>query len=91
LQLVWAQEWDKAEHGRDLHVIAPTPHKRHQQNHTGLGKAMSSVVIQMRTGKIGLYSYLHGIRAADTDTCIGCSNKRESLRHVLLECIAFKE
>jgi ribonuclease HI len=89
----WEKRWENGQHGRDYFPYAPKPHKRHLDAHGSLAKALSSVIIQMRTGKIGLNSYLHGISAiaAPTDRCRGCEEERETLYHVLLYCPAYRE
>jgi hypothetical protein len=46
---------------------------------------MNAVVIQLRTGKIRLKSYLYGIRAAETGDC-GCGQDLQTVRHVVCEC-----
>jgi hypothetical protein len=83
----WTKRWQVHPHGRMYHPYAPTSHKAHPAAHSGRGKALSAVTIQMRTGKIGLYSYLHGVRPdrITTDRCRGCDRHRETLQHVLLD------
>lgn len=89
----WAKRWHIHPHGRIYYPYAPTPHKAYLVAHSGRGKALSAVTIQMRTGKIGLYSYLHGIRPdkITTDRCRGCNKHRETLQHVLLDCPSYRE
>jgi ribonuclease HI len=79
----WGHEWQSGLHGREYYPYASTPHKRYLAAHGNLKKALSSVITQMRTGKIGLNSYLHGIKAASvpTDRCRGCKRRRETLYH----------
>jgi ribonuclease HI/exonuclease III len=90
---VWGDEWQNGLHGREYYLYAPTPHRKYFDTHGSLKKALSAVITQMRTGKIGLNSYLHGIKAASapTDRCRGCKRRRETLYHVLLECPSFGE
>jgi hypothetical protein len=85
--------WHVHPHGRMYYPYAIIPHKTHLAAHSGRGKALSAVTIQMRTGKIGLYSYLHGIRPdkITTDRCWGCNRHRETLQHVLLDCPSYQE
>ena len=42
------------------------------------------MLVQMRTGKIGLKSYLYKIKASDTKLC-SCGGV-ENVQHVLLQC-----
>lgn len=58
-------------HERAYLSVAPVVDKKHAAMHVGLHKAVSAVMVQMRTRKIGLNSYLHGIGAVDSDRCRG--------------------
>jgi ribonuclease HI len=89
----WEKRWENGLHGREYFQYAPKPHKQYPGAHKNLAKALSSVIIQMRTGKIGLNSYCHGIGAitAPTDRCRGCKEERESLYHVLLYCPTYRK
>jgi hypothetical protein len=89
----WTKRWQVHPHERMYHPYAPTPHKAHLAAHSGRGKALSAVAIQMRTGKIGLYSYLQGIGPdrITTDRCRGCNRHRKILQHVLLDCPSYRE
>jgi hypothetical protein len=51
----------------------------------GLPKATNATMIQLRTGKIRLKSYLCGIRAAETGDC-ECGQDLQTVRHVVCEC-----
>jgi hypothetical protein len=88
----WKERWRSHAHGRLYFPHAPVPHKTYLAAHGSQRKALSSVIIQMKTGKIGLYSYLDGIKPDKypTDRCRGCDIKRETLQHVLLECHAYR-
>ena len=57
------------------------------ERHEGLRKHESSVLIQMRTGKIGLRAFLHQRRVPDvlTPSC-GCGAAPETPEHLLLSC-----
>lgn len=50
------------------------------------GKAQSSILVQARTGKIGLNGYLAKINKRPTSSCRGCGEAVETVQHVLCEC-----
>ncbi|KAG0158417.1 hypothetical protein PDIDSM_5931 [Penicillium digitatum] len=56
----------------------------------GLRKATTSVLIQLRTGIIGLAEYLSKIKRSDSPRC-QCDLGNQSVKHVLLECPLLKE
>jgi hypothetical protein len=47
---------------------------------------MNAVMIQLRTGKIRLKSYLYGIRAAETEDC-ECRQDLQTVRYVVCKCL----
>ncbi|QQK46343.1 Aldehyde dehydrogenase (AldH12), putative [Penicillium digitatum] len=56
----------------------------------GLRKATTSVLIQLRTGIIGLAEYLSKIKRSDSPRC-QCDLGNQSVKHVLLECPLLEE
>ena len=50
----WKVEEAKERRGRELYRLEPSPKRGIIKLHYGLSKELSSLVIQIRTGKIGL-------------------------------------
>ena len=81
----WWKEWMEGKTGRVLQKLLEFPERSWTKDLLEHQKAIASVVVQMRTGKIGLKSYLKKINAAPDDTC-ACGNGVETVRHVVMDC-----
>jgi ribonuclease HI len=83
----WAQEWAGGTKGRSSYRYSRTPSKRILDLHRSLPKNKSSLVIQMRTEKIGLQAFLkaRGVPGIETGRC-PCRVGLQTVKHVLLEC-----
>ena len=86
----WKTAWENAPHGRITFRLEPEPHKRVLTKFGGLRKAESSILIQCRTGKIGLKKYLYDIGRADSPYCNHCEGSNQTVRHVLVDCTGFE-
>ena len=67
------------------------PHKKRALRlHSGLLKAQSSLLTQIRTGKIGLAAFLHKRRVPgfESPACV-CGWQWETAKHVVLYCPRF--
>ena len=49
----WEKRWGNGLHGREYFPYAHKPPRRYPGAHGSLSKALSSVIIHMRTGKVG--------------------------------------
>ena len=86
----WERDWAKAKHGRDTYRLIPVPCSKGLVLHRNLKKALSSILIQSRTGKIALKKYLYDINRADDPYCDWCLQRGhraiETVRHVMDVC-----
>jgi len=60
--------------------------------HKGLTKAESAIATQLRTGRIGLKSYLHdrGVPGFDSPSC-PCGSNRQTAKHIVIHCPLYIE
>ncbi|EDN05278.1 predicted protein [Histoplasma mississippiense (nom. inval.)] len=86
----WEHDWEHETTGRATFTLTPTPSSTVLQLHDSLHKVLSSTIVQMRTGKIGLRQFLYERKVPDiTDTLCECGNGNQTVRHVLLACPRF--
>jgi hypothetical protein len=82
----WEHQWRHEAHGRIYRKWHGTDISQQALlKYEGLPKAINAVMIQLRTGKIRLKSYLYGIRATETGDC-ECGQDLQTVRHVVCEC-----
>ena len=86
----WKQAWRDSERGRQLFKVAPEPSRKTLALHRGTPRALSSLIVQMRTGKIGLRHFLHqrrvpGMTSGECD----CGCGLQTVSHVLYTCSKF--
>ena len=88
----WGEEWRNETRGRALFKIAPSPTRKALHIHDKLPKWVSSLMVQMRTGKIGHRKFLYERKVPDVeDARCGCRRGEKTVRHILTECPRFKE
>jgi hypothetical protein len=85
MQLEWAKAWKNDKHGKELYKIGAQPGKKTLALQAGTHRAVSSVITQMQTGKIGLQAYLYKIDRANTEKC-PCRYGPQTVQHILLKC-----
>lgn len=93
----WRERWLKERNGRA--TTRPADDLNHQQEtlfkdktlkrHEGLSKAKSSLLVQIRTGAIGLRDFLfkQGVPEVPTPQC-ECGEGRETVEHLVMWCLA---
>lgn len=88
----WEHEWNTNATGRHLFELTPSPTKNVLKTHKGLHRALSTIIVQMRTGKIGLRHYLYrrGVPEFPDDGC-SCGRGSQTTRHVLFAYHLFNE
>jgi tubulin alpha len=88
----WEQDWQTSPHGRAVYELTPGPTKQVLRIHRGLPRPLSTVIVQMRTGKIGLryYLYQRGVPDIQDGDC-HCGRATQTVRHVLLACPLFRD
>ena len=84
----WKTSWNNEVRGKDLRILVPQPSKKDLMIHTKLKKPQSSLLVQMRTGKIGLRSFLYTRKIVEDERC-ECGHTSQTVRHVLMECRKF--
>ncbi|KAA6411285.1 MAG: hypothetical protein FRX48_04565 [Lasallia pustulata] len=74
----WAKEWENGATGRTIFHLEKEPNPGVLTKHRGIRRPLSSLITQLRTGKIALAHYLHRIQRRD-------SPRTQDLREELLE------
>ena len=90
LQGKWENRWRAATRSASEAIQQP-PDKRVLLLHEGLHKAESSIFTQVRTGKIGLADFLHGIGVPEVASpACACGHERETARHTTVFCPEYR-
>jgi len=77
--------WEAERTSASTKRLIAAPSKRSLKVYEGLRKGHSSVLMQMRTERIGLNHFLYKIGIMESDRC-GCDEGSQTPRHILLEC-----
>jgi hypothetical protein len=83
----WRKRWASGTKGRAIARYRPYPMRQALEIYKGRAKPMTSILILLRTEKIGLRAFLHGMKvpAVDNPQC-DCGQREETVQHFLLEC-----
>lgn len=87
LQRRWTRRWKTSPRYNHIHSIDKSaPSKKWLKLVNSLSRKQSSIIVQLRTGRIGLNKHLHRIKKSDTPNCPHCPNIIEDIRHFLFTC-----
>ena len=68
-----------------------SPSKKWMRLVQNLLRKQASIIMQLRTGHIGLNKYLHRINRSDTPNCPNCdAHTDETIHHFLFECESYR-
>ncbi|CAD6925984.1 unnamed protein product, partial [Tilletia controversa] len=82
---IWQRKWDEGVTGRALRKVNKLKVGETRKLYRGLSRATVSLVVQLRTGHIGLNRYLKWRKVTDDARCPHC-NMVDTREHVLFEC-----
>jgi len=86
-QKEWKKRWEESKRYEHMHRIDPKlPSKSFLKLIKDFPKAVSSLLIQLRTGHIGLNKHLHRINKKDSPDCDECDGTPETVFHFIMEC-----
>jgi hypothetical protein len=86
LQVRWREKWEAAPCSK-MEAIPQPPSEKVLDLYQGLHKAESSLLVQLRTGKIGLRDFLYNIGVPEvTSAACACGHGRETPKHVTVFC-----
>jgi hypothetical protein len=84
---VWENKWTSETRGRTSFRYTPKPTKKVLQLHNKLTKRQSTLLVGMRTKKIGTRQFLHKQRVPGiADDKCPCGEGRPTVLHILLQC-----
>lgn len=89
-KIEWERAWASEKTGRPTRRLMETPSGKTLEYWSGIRKETASVLMQLRTGRIGLNAYLARINRRETARC-DCDLGNQTVTHVLLECPLHQE
>jgi hypothetical protein len=89
-QTLWHKSWPKSDTGHLYRRRYDDDLNKHiNKLYTGMPKAVSSILTQMRVEKIGLAGYLFAIKRAEGPAC-ECDTSNQTVAHILEECPLYR-
>lgn len=89
-KIEWERSWTAEKTSRPTKRLVEIPTKKTLDYWSGLRKATASILIQLRTGRVGLAAYLNRINRCESARC-GCDLGNQTINHILLECPLLQE
>ena len=68
-KIEWERAWTNEKTSRTTRRLIEVPTKKNLEYWSGLRKATTSILMQLRTGRIGLNAYLNRINRRDSARC----------------------
>lgn len=88
----WQGQWEENRHGAETRQYTPQAKKTNIQRYANMPKWRSTMLLHMRTGKIGLRQHLSAskVRGFDDPNCDRCPlRQQQDVAHILFACPAF--
>jgi len=84
----WTQRWLNSKKGRAIYALNPSPSQNALKLYRDIARPISSIIIQLRSQKIGLQAFLYSrkVPGIESAICPYCREKEETTQHFLLEC-----
>jgi hypothetical protein len=87
----WKDRWEKSEKGRAITSFHPQPTQKALKLYKNRAKPFSSILIQLRTEKIGLNGFLKRARVPNIEALCECKEAEETVEHFLFKCSRWNE
>jgi hypothetical protein len=84
----WKEKWAREKRGRTIYSLRQYPDQKSLDLYIDRSKVISSIIIQLRSQKIGLQGFLHHqkVPGIENPLCPFCQHEDESVKHFLLKC-----
>ena len=87
----WKDRWKKSKKGRAIALYYPQPTQKALELYKERTKPFSSILIQLRSGKIGLNAFLKRAKVPNIEALCECKKAEETVRHFLFKCPRWNE
>ena len=87
----WKDRWEKSKKGRAIALFHPQPTEKALKLYKGRTKPFYSILIQLRTEKIGLNGFLKRVRVPNIEALCECKEAEKTVEHFLFKCPRWNE